>query len=313
MKFSISSALAFVSIISSTASAGQGSLGFNLGVARSFDGACKDTADYNNDFKILAPYTDTVRIYASSDCFGLQNIIPALQAHNFKAFLGIWPNEDIHFASEIASLKINLPKISVDNVKGFIVGSETIFRNEMTPDQLLSRIRVIKQTLSSLHDKNGKSFSTVPVGIADTWNVLIDGRNHEVLREADIVLANAFSYWQAQSPGNASYSFVDDVMQILQTYQTVKNSTNVQFWVGETGWPTDGTQYQVAVPNVTTAAKFWQEAVCAIRSWGINTLIFEAFDEAWKPDTSNTPNVEKHWGIFDHDGTPKYDLTCHPF
>ena len=109
---------------------------------------------------------------------------------------------------------------------------------------------------------------------------------------------------------NASYSFFDDIMQALQTIQGIKGSTDIDFWVGETGWPSDGTNYESSYPSVDNAKQFWKEAICAIRAWGINVCVFEAFDEAWKPNTSGTSDVEKHWGVYDASNNLKYSLGC---
>lgn len=39
------------------------------------------------------------------------------------------------------------------------------------------------------------------------------------------------------------------------------------------------------------------KGICALRAWGINVAVYEAFDEAWKPDTSGTSSVE-NIGVF---------------
>lgn len=308
MKFcSAATALAF---FAASSVAATGSLGFNLGVKRNSDGACKETSDFVSDFGHMKSYTDTIRIYAVSDCNTLANLAPALAETGFKAFLGIWPNDDAHFDAEKAALTTYLPTISTSSVVAFTVGSEALYREDMTADELADKITDIKNFLKDLKDKDGNSWSSIPVGTADSWNIFVDGANHAAIEASDIILSNAFSYWQGQTQDNASYSFFDDIMQALQTVQTVKGSTDIQFWVGETGWPTDGSNFEVSEPSVENAANFWQKAVCAIRAWGINTLVFEAYDESWKPDTSGIEGVEKYWGVLKDDGTPKYDLTC---
>ena len=109
---------------------------------------------------------------------------------------------------------------------------------------------------------------------------------------------------------NASYSFFDDIMQALQTIQGVKGSTDITFWVGETGWPTDGTNFEASYPSVDNAKQFWKEGICAMRAWGVNVIVFEAFDEDWKPNTSGTSDVEKHWGVWTSGDNLKYSLDC---
>lgn len=88
-------------------------------------------------------------------------------------------------------------------------------------------------------------YEDVSVGTADSWNVLVDGANAVTIQTSDVILGNPFPYWQGQTMSNSSHSFFDDIMQVLQTVQTVKGSTDVDFWIGETGWPTAGGSYGV--------------------------------------------------------------------
>jgi glucan 1,3-beta-glucosidase len=105
-------------------------------------------------------------------------------------------------------------------------------------------------------------------------------------------LANAFSYWQGQEINNGTHSFVDDIMQALQHVQTIKKKTNVNFWVGETNWPTGGKDYEKGIPNVTNAARYWKEAICGILAWGVDTFVFEAFDEVSRNDMTSKENAD---------------------
>ncbi|KAH3681833.1 hypothetical protein WICPIJ_007202, partial [Wickerhamomyces pijperi] len=64
-----------------------------------------------------------------------------------------------------------------------------------------------------------------------------------------------------------------------------------------------------AQPSVDNAEQFWKQAVCAMRGWGVNTYVFEAFDESWKPDTSDS-SAERYWGVWTDQRSQKYDLDC---
>lgn len=147
-----------------------------------------------------------------------------------------------------------------------MVGSEALYREDLTASELASKINDIKDLVKGIKDKNGKSYSSVPVGTVDSWNVLVDGASKPAIDAADVVYSNSFSYWQKNSQANASYSLFDDVMQALQTLQTAKGSTDIEFWVGETGWPTDGSSYGDSVPSVENAADQWQKGICALRA-----------------------------------------------
>ncbi|ODV78400.1 glycoside hydrolase family 17 protein [Suhomyces tanzawaensis NRRL Y-17324] len=286
-----------------------GDLAFNLGV-KDNNGNCKSTQEYENDFKNLESYSKIIKTYAVSDCNTLQNLGPAAEEAGFQIMLGIWPNDDAHFQAEQDALTTYLPKISVDTIKVFTVGSEALYRDDLTASELADKISTIKDLLKDIKDKDGKSYGGVEVGFVDSWNVLVDGAAQPAIKAADFVFANAFSYWQGQTMKNSSYSFFDDIMQALQTIQTVKGSTDINFWVGETGWPTDGTAFESSQPSVNNAKQYWQQAICAIRAWGVNVAVFEAVDEAWKPNTSGTSDVEKHWGVWDANNNLKFPLGC---
>ena len=305
MRFSTVAALAF----GDSQVAAIGELAFNLGVKNN-DGTCKTTNDYENDLKVLKSYTSTVKVYAASDCNTLENLGPAAEAEGFNIFLGIWPNDEAHFQAEKNALSSFLPNLKSSTIAGFLVGSEALYRDDLTASQLADKINDIRNYVSNIKDSQGNSYSGKQVGTVDSWNVLVAGYNAPVITASDFVMANAFSYWQGQTMQNASYSFFDDIMQALQTIQGVKGSTDITFWVGETGWPTDGTNFEASYPSVDNAKQFWKEGICAMRAWGVNVIVFEAFDEDWKPNTSGTSDVEKHWGVWTSGDNLKYSLDC---
>ncbi|CAK9441161.1 uncharacterized protein LODBEIA_P50300 [Lodderomyces beijingensis] len=286
-----------------------GGLAFNLGV-KDNAGNCKTVQEFESDLELLKGTTNIIKTYAVSDCNTLQNLGPAAEAEGFQIMLGIWPNDDAHFQAEKNALQQFLPQISTATIKTFLVGSEALYRNDLTATQLASKIDEIKSLVSNIKDKNGNSYGAIPVGTVDSWNVLVDGGSKPAIQEADVVYANAFSYWQGQTNQNASYSFFDDIMQALQTIQGIKGTTDIDFWVGETGWPTGGENFEASVPSVENAKNFWQNAICAMRAWGVNVAVFEAIDEAWKPDSSGIGGVEKHWGVWDANSNLKYPINC---
>ncbi|KAH3688705.1 hypothetical protein WICPIJ_000305 [Wickerhamomyces pijperi] len=305
MKFS--TLLTLASTLSSVQAIGQ--LAFDLGVQDN-SGGCKTAEEYKTELALLSAYTNKVRVYASSDCNTLEILGPVAEAAGFTVFLGVWPTDDTHFEAEQTALKTYLPNIKKSTIEAITVGSEALYRADLTADQLADKINTIRELVADIKDSEGNSYSGIQVGFVDSWNVIVDGASHPAIVAADMVFANAFSYWQGQTQDNATYSFFDDIMQALQTIQTAKGETDITFWVGETGWPTEGTAFENSVPSVQNAQNFWKDAVCAIRGWGVNVIVFEAFDEAWKPNTSGTSDVEKHWGVWDSDYNLKYSLSC---
>lgn len=286
-----------------------GDLAFNLGVKNN-DGSCKSTQDYENSLKVLKPYTNKVKVYAASDCNTLQNLGPAAEKEGFQIFQGIWPTPDSHYQQEKSAISSTLPHLKKSTFAGFLVGSESLYRNDLNAEQLGNLVKDFKNYIKDIKDSQGDSYGDIQVGIVDSWNLLVAAYNAPAVQASDFVMANAFSYWQGQTMGNASYSFFDDIMQALQTIQTSKGSTDIDFWVGETGWPTSGTNFETSQPSVENAKQFWQEGICALRAWGVNVVVFEAFDEDWKPNSSGTSDVETHWGVWTSDNSLKYSISC---
>ncbi|TID29167.1 hypothetical protein CANINC_002124 [Pichia inconspicua] len=306
MKLSATTLAALALAISPVTAIAQ--LGFNLGVKQD-SGACKTGDDYFADLEVLKPYTNHVKTYSVSDCNTLEILGPVLEQESFQLTMGVWPTPSEKYELEKQTLQRLLPTLSKSTISAVLVGSEALYRDDLTGEALASMISEIKQLLSQINDKNGDSYGDIPVGTVDSWNMLVDGRANAAIQASDVIYANAFSYWQGQTETNSTFSFFDDIMQALQTVQSVKGSTDIDFWVGETGWPTEGSNFGDSYPGIENAETFWKDGVCAMRGWGVNTFVFEAFDEAWKPSTSGS-SVEPHWGVFNADRSPKYNLDC---
>ncbi|EEB07111.1 glucan 1,3-beta-glucosidase Bgl2 [Schizosaccharomyces japonicus yFS275] len=279
----------------------EGALNFCLGVKHA-DGSCKYTDDYLADFEALAPYSSVVRTYSTSDCNTLQYLMPALaqSSHNFQAIIGVWPTDDSHYALEKSALIQYLQQYGTDHVKGVTVGSEVLYRGDLTASELANRMNEVRQLLKD----NGFN---LPVGTADSWNLWVDGGSDPVIDASDFFMSNAFSYWQGQDTSNMTNSFLDDTMQAMGRIQARKGTSDISFYVGETGWPTGGPSYGSAVASTDVAAKFYKEALCGIRSWGVDIFYFEAFDEPWKGTDSG---VEPYFGAMDSNRNLKFDLSC---
>ena len=105
------------------------------------------------------------------------------------------------------------------------------------------------------------------------------------------------SHTGKNSQANASYSLFDDVMQALQTLQTAKGSTDIEFWVGETGWPTDGSSYGDSVPSVENAADQWQKVSVLLE---LGVLMLLSMKLLMKPGNQILPVLAplKNTGVF---------------
>jgi glucan 1,3-beta-glucosidase len=279
-----------------------GKLGFALG-AKQPNGACKVAADYEADFDAIAGNTGSkiVRIYAAGQCNSAQEILPAAKTKGFQVVLGIWPNTEDSYQVDKAAVLAHAPAYT-DQVYAITIGSETLYQKALTADQLVAKINDMRSAAPQFR-----------YGTADTWNRFQDGTADPVVRVSDIVLVNAFAYWQGQLISNATATLVDDIDQAYARINSVLAGKPAELWVGETGWPTGGTNYQNAQPGVENAKTFYADGVCGRVKAGDNVFVFEAFDEPWKPVSQGLDGSvadETHWGVMGADRAAKYGLKC---
>lgn len=293
-------ALLLTSLIPSVTA--YGTLGFSLGTKRNSDSACKNAKEYEADLDKIKPYSQVIRLYSTRECKSMEIMYPVIVKKGFKAIVGVWAVDKTHFEEDVEVLAREIKKHGDKNIIGVNVGTESLYREEVTGEQLAAQVEYTRKALKAVG-------SNVPIGIADSWNKLVEGDATPAIQASDIIFAHAFSYWQGSTMNNATWVFWDDIQQALKRVEDIKGHGNFQFWVGETGWPVGGANFQAAVPGKENAAIHWKESICPMLKWGINVSVFEAFDEKWKP-TEKDNDVENHWGVLEDNGTPRYDLEC---
>jgi exo-beta-1,3-glucanase (GH17 family) len=76
--------------------------------------------------------------------------------------------------------------------------------------------------------------------------------------------------------------------------------------LGEVGWPSAGKPDNgPAVSSVQNEKIYTTDMVNAVKDGQIgSTFLFEAFDEPWKKGSQWEP----HWGLWDQNGNPKFDI-----
>ena len=94
----------------------------------------------------------------------------------------------------------------------------------------------------------------------------------------------------------------------LPTPQEIKALyPNKQILFSELGWATvclENTEMQTKEVNEANQKQYYQELWNWTDKEKIIAFVFEAFDEPWK-GSSNPNEVEKHWGLYYENRTPK--------
>ena len=177
--------------------------------------------------------------------------------------------------------------------RGLIVGSEAI-RDGYDVNTLISNINYIRYA----------THGTVPIGTREPPSSFFD--HPDLVAACDFIQADIFPYW-AGTPADQGASFT------IQTWQQLTNSfPGTKVIIGETGWPTAGTNIwwgssSTIVPSVANQEVYLKAFVPMARSMGVEYFIFELRDQSWQAQ-EGIGNVETNWGIYYGDNTKKQSL-----
>jgi len=181
---------------------------------------------------------------------------------------------------------------------GINVASEALYRRDIDPSTLAKYILDVKGMIQvSLKLPN------IPVGTADTWTSWVDETNVAVISACDVIVMNAFPYWQGQSIDRGLETFQQTI--IATTSAITKISPSKPLIIGETGWPSAGNSFGNAAACLTCLQKYYTDAACWLQKNGVSWYWFSAFDEPLK-----TGEVEKHFGVATYQKTPKINFRC---
>ena len=157
---------------------------------------CKTEEEITNDLQQLRQVTSRIRILSLVDCNQGSLVLKVARTFNFQIFIGLWvgPNSNV-IQSEINELKRLIQEESSyfdssnNYVIGISVGSEALWREDVTLSNLLEYKDTVKSTLL---DANLDHIPTTIVDISDTYI-----RNSPTLyNEVDVIMINNFAFWE---------------------------------------------------------------------------------------------------------------------
>jgi exo-beta-1,3-glucanase (GH17 family) len=175
------------------------------------------------------------------------------------------------------------------------VGNETqVFwsGNRVPPARLIGTVREVRARVN------------VPVTVADDFNFWNQPESRAVARELDFIVMHAHPLWNGRQ--------LEEALDWTRaTYAEVQAAHPRRLVViGETGWATrrtdEGDQGRLMKGALGEAeqAAYYDAVTDWARREQVTTFFFEAFDENWKGG-DHPDEVEKHWGLFRADRTPK--------
>jgi glucan endo-1,3-beta-D-glucosidase len=271
--------------------------GFNL-QATLADGSCKTQADWAKDFSTMAALPGaftSARVYASSDCNTLANAVPAAIAAGTKILAGVWATNSDHYNAEKGALLSAVQTYGVDWLVAISVGSEDLYRNDITASALAQQIYDVRGMMSTV-----SGGSAIQVGHVDTSDVWVKSANNAVIQACDFIGVDSYPYYQNADDNTIDNAYNEFYSRInaVQSAVTALNSP-AWIWVTESGWPTAGPSDGKAVASLANAKQFWDTVACnAFQHMHVFWYSLQDF------------NASPTFGVVDNNYAAKYDLTC---
>ncbi len=183
---------------------------------------------------------------------------------------------------------IDLANRFSDVVVAVSVGNEALvdWNDHMVPvDKVISYVRQVKASIEQ------------PVTVAD--NYVWWARNGAALAaEVDFLGVHIYPLWEHKTIDQAMAYSLDNIRQVQEALP------GKPLAILEAGWATAGKGFDEQA-NEANQERHFRELLDWARSSNTTVFFFEAFDEPWKGDPNNPLDMEKHWGLFNADRSPK--------
>lgn len=274
-------------------------------------GAAPNPGQIAEDLWILARHWQWIRVYGSAELG--ETILRTIQDEklDLHVMLGVWiapeesppdstgavqrfPAAQAENRREIDAA-VQLAKAYPGIVSSLCVGNETqvFWSDHRSPPGVL--IRYLREM---------RARTDAPVSTADDFNFWNKAESEAVARECDFIVLHAHPLWN----GLQVEAALDWTRHTLAGVQA--RHAGEPIVLGETGWATqrsdEGDQGKLMKGRLgePEQAAFHQQFGEWVRRERVPSFFFEAFDENWK-GSANPEEVEKHWGLYRADRTPK--------
>ncbi len=256
---------------------------------------------YNSLFGPTSPENAVVKIVAANNA--------ADPSHTMQIAVGValTPGDPTASRAEIDQAVLNA-KTYPTAVNAIVIGNENL-GNVSEPD-LIGYINYTKTQLQNVNLNN------IKVTTCQTWGVLAG--HPDLVNAADYVLANIYPYFDG--PGYAGGDPAQAGQDTLNNWQTdfqseygqlVNKYGAAKIKIGETGWPSAGSQASIdghftGIPSKDNEKTYITQYALFASDNQIFTYLFEGIDE---PNKSPEPgDVQGHWGLYDSNNQPKWTL-----
>ena len=239
----------------------------------------------DHDMAQLSAITGRVRTYTVSH--GQDKVPEIARRYGLTVSLGIWISSDLEANEKELNTGIKVALANRRNVDRVIVGNETIYRNDVTADQLNDYIRRVRAALPA----------RIKVTTAEPWSMWL--LTPEIGENVDVIFVHLLPYWESVSARDAQ-SFLDRAFINVQ-----EEFPDKPIVIGETGWPSEGRTRGNAQASLSNQAYFLRGFMQSALDKGYDYYLLEAYDQPWKISNQEGA-VGAYWGVFDATGKAKF-------
>ncbi len=211
------------------------------------------------------------------------------------------------------------------NISAVVVGNETLYRRDMTADELTNIVKRVKREVAgAVPVTTGEIFSELlgpedgaadnsTLGAAPGWfdrsssNAAVRQTAAERAQAAerlvstiDFVAAHVLPYW-GDVPAEGA---VDEAVRVYEKLRDKFKGKHIV--IAEFGWPSAGFNRRSAMPGKLEQAGVMRGFVARAQALGIDYNLIEAYDQPWK---TSEGIVGAYWGLFDGSREPKFAWT----
>jgi len=239
--------------------------------------------EIRQDLEQLNKLTDNIRIYTVE---GTQAEIPRLaEEFGLRVTLGIWISNDQERNEREIEKGIELANHSRSVVR-VVVGNEALFREEVTPEQLIGYLDRVRAAVK------------VPVTTSEQWHIWKE--HPELAKHVDLIAAHILPYWEFV-PMKDSVQFVLDRARELRHQFSRK-----PLLLSEVGWPSNGRMRGGADATQADQAIYLRTLVNTLNRRGYNYFVIEAYDQPWKANDEGS--VGAYWGVYNAERQQKFNF-----
>lgn len=251
---------------------------------------CKSPDRIRSELSVLQnDVTDNIRVFSFTDCDTAATMLELTQEANMGLWLGVWvgPNGTV-FDDERARMLELLQTHSFANVIGIHVSSESIYREEITPDEAIALHSIIR------NDLDAAGLQTIPVTISDIIDTNIEFPEL-ISVDPNVVTFNIFPFWEQTVNINTAAQYMADRIQRIE-----QQAGGRQIIITETGWADAGFHKNANAANPQSMAKWFRDFLCLAHERGWQYFWFTSVDSDWRRLNEDTPDhVEGHFGKFE--------------